>query len=100
MVSCPITSRPNDHLRSAQMPSSLLWTARPQQYTHRCRCRHPRCGGDTRHLDEVFRTINGQRHYLWCAVDQDGIVLDTLVQCRGDKAAAKRYFRKLLRELM
>src|SRR5262245_53231136 len=38
--------------------------------------------GDTWHLDEMFVTINGTRHYLWRAVDQDGEVLDILVQKR------------------
>jgi putative transposase len=50
-------------------------------------------------LDEVFLTIKGQRYYLWRAVDQDGHVLDILVQRRRDKTAAKRVFRKLLRGL-
>jgi len=53
--------------------------------------------GDTWFLDEVFITINSQRHYLWRAVDQDGDVLDILVQKRRDKHAAKRFFRKLLK---
>ena len=53
--------------------------------------------GDTWHMDEVFITINGQRHYLWRAVDQDGDVIDILVQSRKDKQAAKRFFRKLLK---
>jgi len=44
----------------------------------------------------VFLTINGRRHYLWRAVDQDGNVLDILVQPRRDAKAAKRFFRKLL----
>jgi len=48
-------------------------------------------------LDEVFLKINGQQHYLWRAVDQDGNVLDILVTSRRDKAAAKRFFRKLLK---
>jgi putative transposase len=48
-------------------------------------------------IDEVFLTINGKRHYLWRAVDQDGNVLDILVQHRRDKDAAKRFFRKLLK---
>ena len=48
------------------------------------------------HLDEVFVQINGRRQYLWRAVDQDGDVLDILVQCRRDAKAAKRLFRKLL----
>ena len=41
-------------------------------------------------------TINGRRQYLWRAVDQDGNVLDILVQPRRDAKAAKRFFRKLL----
>ena len=48
-------------------------------------------------IDEVFLTINGERHYLWRAVDQDGNVLDILVQPRRDQKAAKRFFRKLLK---
>ena len=55
--------------------------------------------GDTWFLDEVFITINGERHYLWRAVDQDGDVLDILVQKHRDKRAAKRFFRKLLKGL-
>jgi hypothetical protein len=51
------------------------------------------------HLDEMFLTIRGERHYLWRAVDQDGHVLDILVQRRRDKAAAKKFFRKLLKGL-
>jgi putative transposase len=50
-------------------------------------------------LDEVFLTINKERHYLWRAVDQDGNVLDILVQSRRDKKAAKKFFRKLLKGL-
>ena len=42
-------------------------------------------------------TIAGKKHWLWRAVDQDGIVLDVLVQSRRDKHAAKRLLRKLLR---
>src|SRR6267142_5057015 len=52
--------------------------------------------GDRWHLDEVFLKINGRPHYLWRAVDQDGDILDILVQSRRDKKAAKRFFRKLL----
>ena len=53
--------------------------------------------GDTWHLDEVFVTIQGQRQYLWRAVDQDGDVIDILVQSRRDRRAATRFFRKLLK---
>src|ERR671912_2798158 len=55
--------------------------------------------GDKWHLDEVFLTIKGEHHYLWRAVDQDGNVLDILVQRRRDKRAAKKFFRKLLKGL-
>ena len=50
-------------------------------------------------MDEVFLTINGARHYLWRAVDQDDNVLDILVQRRRNKQAAKKFFRKLLKGL-
>jgi putative transposase len=42
-----------------------------------------------------FSRINGKIHYLWRAVDQDGNVLDILVQSRRNKRAAKKFFRKL-----
>ncbi len=60
-----------------------------QQFAHELRRRRPR-SGDTWHLDEVFLKINGQTYYLWRAVDQDGHVLDVLVQSRRNAAAAKR----------
>ena len=41
--------------------------------------------------------IQGRRQYLWRAVDQDGDVLDILVQPRRDRQAAARFFRKLLK---
>ena len=43
--------------------------------------------------------INGKTHSFWRAVDQDGNVLDILVQSRRNKQAAKRFFRKLLKGL-
>ena len=69
-----------------------------QQYANTLRRRRPR-PGDKWHLDEVFVTINGRTHYLWRAVDQDGTVLDILVQPRRDQAAAKKFFRRLLKGL-
>lgn len=53
--------------------------------------------GDKWHLDEMVVSINGEKHWLWRAVDQQGVVLDVLVQGRRDKAAAKRLMRKLLK---
>jgi putative transposase len=41
--------------------------------------------------------INGKQHYLWRAVDQDGEVVDVYLQAKRDGAAAKRFFRRLLR---
>jgi putative transposase len=65
-----------------------------QAYANTLRRRGPR-PGDKWHLDEVFLTIHGERHYMWRAVDQDGNVLDILVQRRRDKHAAKKFFRGL-----
>jgi putative transposase len=69
-----------------------------QAYANQLHRRRPR-PGDKWHLDEVFLSIRGERHYLWRAVDQDGHVLDILVQRRRDRHAAKRFFRKLLKGL-
>ena len=69
-----------------------------QSYANALRRRRPR-PGDTWHLDEVFLSINGPRQYLWRAVDQDGTVLDILVQSRRNKKAAKKFFRKRLKGL-
>jgi len=69
-----------------------------QAYANAWRRRRPR-PGDKWHLDEVFLTINKERHYLWRAVDQDGHGLDILVQSRRNKKAAKKFFRKLLKGL-
>lgn len=52
-----------------------------QTYANGLRRSRPR-PGDKWHLDEVFLKINGQVHYLWRAVDQEGDVLDILVQSR------------------
>ena len=41
--------------------------------------------------------INGKQHYLWRAVDQDGEVVDVYLQTKRDGAAAKRFFKRLLR---
>jgi putative transposase len=67
-----------------------------QAFADQIRRRLPR-PGDTWHLDEVVITIAGEKHWSWRAVDQDGIVLDVLVQGRRDQRAAKRLLRKLLK---
>ncbi|HBQ34399.1 MAG TPA: IS6 family transposase [Ochrobactrum anthropi] len=64
-------------------------------YAGNIRRRTPRLG-DKWHLDEVVITIKGEHHILWRAVDQDGFVLDVLVQKHRNTKAAKRFIRKLL----
>ena len=63
-------------------------------YARRLRHRQGHCG-DTWYLDEVFCKFNGQLVYLWRAVDQEGEVLDILVQSNRNAWAAKRFFKKL-----
>ena len=65
-------------------------------YARRLRRRRGRMG-DTWHLDEVFVKIQGRQQYLWRAVDEDGDVIDILVQSRRHRRAAIRFFRKLLK---
>ena len=49
-------------------------------------------------LDEVVVTIGGKQHWLWRAVDQDGYILDEIVQTRRDTNAAKRLLTRLLKK--
>jgi len=67
-------------------------------FANQLKRRRPR-PGDKWFMDEVFIRIRGKLHYLWRAVDQDGNVLDILVQSRRNAKAAKRFFRKLLKDL-
>src|SRR5271154_5500967 len=53
--------------------------------------------GDKWLIDEVAISIAGEQHWLWRAVDQNGFVLDVLVQRRRDTRAAQRLMRKLLK---
>jgi putative transposase len=53
---------------------------------------------DIWHLDEVVISIGGRKHWLWRAVDQDGYVLDEIVQTRRDTMAAKRLLVRLLKK--
>ena len=53
---------------------------------------------DIWHLDEVVISIAGRKHWLWRAVDQDGCVLDEIVQARRDTKAAKRLLVRLLKK--
>lgn len=49
------------------------------------------------HLDEVFVKINGQRHYLWRAVDHEGEVLESFVTKKRDRRAALKFLKKSMR---
>lgn len=53
--------------------------------------------GSTWHLDELFVNLRGEPYVLWRAVDEHGTELDVLLQKRRDKAAAKRFFKRVLR---
>ena len=66
------------------------------EYARKLKRRQGRLG-DIWYLDEVFVKIRGERHYLWRAVDQDGDVIDILVQRYRNARAANRFFRKLLK---
>jgi putative transposase len=60
--------------------------------------RKPPCRNDVWYLDEVVVTIAGKKHWLWRAVDQDGFVLDEVVQNRRNTKAAKRLLTRLLKK--
>ncbi len=49
------------------------------------------------YLDELFVRIQGRQQYLWRAVDEDGDVIDILVQSRRNQRAVMRFVRKLLK---
>ena len=65
-------------------------------YARKLRKHRPQPSGQW-HLDEVFVSINGKRSYLWRAVDNEGEVLEILVQSRRNKPAALKLMRKLLK---
>jgi putative transposase len=66
-------------------------------YAGRLRRKPPR-PSDIWHLDEAVVTIGGSKHWLWRAVDQDGYVLDEIVQTRRNTKAAKRLLIRLLKK--
>lgn len=49
------------------------------------------------HLDEVYVKFNGEMHYLWRAVDQEGEVLESYVTKKRDKRVALRFMKKALK---
>ena len=61
------------------------------------RRRQPR-PGDIWHLDEVVVKISGRKFWLWRAVDQNGLVLDEILQSKRNTRAAKRLLRRLMKQ--
>ena len=77
--------------------SIRLWCIKfGPKYARRLKRKHQGYG-DTFFIDEVFVKIGGKQHYIWRAVDQDGEVVDVFLQVRRDGAAAKRFFKRLLK---
>src|SRR5258706_7042668 len=64
-------------------------------FAHRVKAVH-RKPGSTWHLDKMFVTLRGEPYLLWRAVDEHGVELDILLQKRRDKAAAKRFFKRVM----
>ena len=50
------------------------------------------------HLGEMFVKINGERHYLWRAVDHESEVLENFVTKIRDKKAALKFLKKAMRK--
>jgi len=67
------------------------------KYVRRLKKKHQGYG-DTFFIDEVFVKIQGKQHYLWRAVDQDGEIVDVFLQRRRDGKAAKRFFKRLIKD--
>jgi putative transposase len=64
-------------------------------YTEQLRRRRPG-PADKWYVDEMQLKIRGKRYWLWRAVDQDGFVLDILVQERRNEQAAGAFLRRVL----
>ena len=86
-----------EHGITVSRESIRLWCIKfGALYARRLKRKH-RGYGDTFFIDEVFVKINGKQYDLWRAVDQDGDVVDVFLQPKRDGAAAKRFFKRLLR---
>ena len=97
-----VSFRDTEHLLAQRGVTVSYETIRPwcrtfgPAYARTLRRRRGRMG-DTWYLDELFVNIQGRQQYLWRAVDEDGDVIDILVQSRRDRRAAARFFRKVLK---
>ena len=89
------TCSPNEAL-SLLASRSVFGVSSLALYTRRLKRKHQGYG-DTFYIDEVLVKINGKQHSRWRAVDQDGEVVDVYLQAKRDGAAAKRFFKRLLR---
>src|SRR6201996_4435076 len=102
---CPLGLRRVDAIRAARGIVVSHETIRQwglkfgQMFANQIRRRLPRAG-EKWHLDEVAVKIAGVKRWLWRAVDQDGFVLDVLLQSWRNKVAAERSLRKLLKKQM
>jgi putative transposase len=67
-----------------------------RSFAQNLRRRRPPASGRW-HLDEMAVKIGGKRMWLWRAVDDEGEVLDILVQRRRNTGAAMRLLKKLLK---
>ena len=68
-----------------------------QTFANQIRHRRPKLGRKW-HLDEMHVQIQGEVFWLWRAVDEEGNLLDILMQRRRNKAAAKKFLKKLLKQ--
>lgn len=67
-----------------------------REYAKRLRVKRPKTSS-TWHIDEVFLKIGGKQMYLWRAIDDEGEVLDVLLQSRRNKLAALKFLRRTLK---
>jgi putative transposase len=104
----PASIAPSSPFRGYRFPAEIIcytvWLYHRFALSHRdveelysARCCPPSCGvatrGDKWFLDEVALMMKKRRYWLWRAVDQDGTVLDILVQGRRDQHAAESVLR-------
>lgn len=68
-----------------------------REYARRLQRKRP-SPRDIWYLDEVVVSIGGKKHWLWRAIDQNGYILDEIVQTRRDTKAARRLLRRLLKK--
>lgn len=77
-----------------------LWTNRFGRHFAHCTRKERSRPNDKWHMDEVVITIGGSKFWLWRAINAEGDVLDILVQARRNTKAAKRFFSRLVRQVV